>query len=328
MRGMERLADFTSRLEDRLAARALVAWTLAGHVSEGDRATRLTHFALSAGDRFTEMMRKAAVPGMGIESGEFGALAPLQQGFLAQVARTSVLARLVDAGALTAPLNRKTAQLATAPTSHWVAPGSVKPISVMGFLGVDLAPRKNESSIVVSNELARATDARSLDGLTAQLSAAVALGTDTALLDDAPGDAARPPGLLHDVPATPTGGDVQSDLGAVLDALGPAVAPVLVTSWARAATFAHLDLARLGLVVAITPAAAGKLIAIDAVGVAVADDGVRLATAKQGSITMDDGGSPPATTALNLFQANATALRAERYANWSARAGAVAWMAA
>jgi hypothetical protein len=56
---MERLADFTSSLESRLSARAFVAWTLAGHVSEGDRATRLTHFALSAGDRFTEMMRKA-----------------------------------------------------------------------------------------------------------------------------------------------------------------------------------------------------------------------------------------------------------------------------
>jgi hypothetical protein len=264
---------------------------------------------------------------MGIESGEFGALAPLQQGFLAQIAPTSVLAGLVMAGAMVAPLNRRTAALSSAPSSHWVAAGAVKPLSAMGFISVDLAPRKTESTVAVSNEVARTTDARTLDSLTTELADAVALGTDTALLDAAAGDASRPPGLLYGVAETPTGGgNVQDDLRAVVDALASATRTVLVTSAGRAMTFAHLDLAKLGIALTVTPAAAGKLIAINAVGVAVSDDGVRLSTAKQGSVVMDDGGSPPSTTVLNLFQANATALRAERFCNWAARAGAVAWM--
>jgi hypothetical protein len=323
----ERLSTFTSDLENHLSARAFVALALANHVCEGDRSLRLAHFSRCVPDRFVDLVRKSAQDAMGIgTNGEFGALAPLAAGFLAQVSRTSVLARLVTAGAMVAPLNRATAALATAPSSSWVAAGAVKPISAMGFLGVDLAPRKTESSIVISNELARATDARSLDGLTTQLAGAVALGVDSALLDATAGDNSRPAGLLNGVSETPSTGDMQADLGAVLDAIAPAVAPVLVMSWGRAARCAHLDLARLGITLVVTPAAAGQLIAIDALAVAVADDGLRLTTARQGSVTMDDGGSPPATTVLSLFQANATALRAERYVNWAARAGAVAWM--
>jgi hypothetical protein len=53
----------------------------------------------------------------------------------------------------------------------------------MAFDALDLAPRKVISTVVVSDELARAVAPSTLDGLTRSLASAVAGAVDTAALD-------------------------------------------------------------------------------------------------------------------------------------------------
>ena len=62
------------------------------------------------------------------------------------------------------------------------------------------------------------------------------------------------------------------------------------------------ELRDLGIQVLPSPAAAGLLVAVDAAGLLISDDDIRVDIARHASLLLDDGGTPAGTTTLNLFQ--------------------------
>ena len=69
-------------------------------------------------------------------------------------------------------------------------------------------------------------------------------------------------------------------------------------------------LCALGCGVLISPGGGERLVALDAVGIAIASADVRLLTSTQGDILLDDGSSPPTTTVVRLSQQGMVALMA------------------
>ena len=220
----------------------------------------------------------------------------------------------------------------TTPTATWVAEGALKPVTSMGFDAVGLVPRKVVSTIVVSNELARAVAPRTVDSLTRALASACAAAVDTAAFDPTLGATpGRPASLTNGATEVPATGEIAADVGNLLAAIseGAPTSPYLVTGWPPAAQMAAMleGLRALGCGVLISPGAGELLIAIDAAGVAIASEDVRLLTSTHGDVLLDDGSSPPATTTVRLFQQNLVALMAEHSINWTTQPNAVAWMA-
>jgi hypothetical protein len=165
-----------------------------------------------------------------------------------------------------------------------------------------------------SVEAARVLDLPTQDGVRQVLVAACARATDRALLDvltaGAPAGSATPAVLL----AAISGGQPS--------------APFLIGGYdalLRLAPGTLRDLGDLGIQILASPAAAGQLVALDASGLLISDDGVEVRTARHGSLLMDDGGSPEGTTVLNMWQSNFECVRAERYLRFALRDGAAAW---
>jgi hypothetical protein len=89
---------------------------------------------------------------------------------------------------------------------------------------------------------------------------------------------------------------------------------------------AQLDgLRSLGIGIVSTPAAAGKLIALDAAGLLVSDDGGSISVAQHADVLLDDGQGSPSTTVVSLWHKNLAALRSERFFKFAVRADAAAW---
>ena len=208
-----------------------------------------------------------------------------------------------------------------------------KPVTSMGFNAADLLPRKVQSQIVISTELARAVAPGTIDSLTRSLASACAAAIDLAAFDPASGaTAGRPASLTNGLTAVTGSGAIAEDVGALLAAIsdGAPTNPYLITGWGRAAEMCVMleSLLALGCGVVISPGVGTNLVAVDAAGLAISDDGARMVTSTHGDVLMDDGVGAPSTTTLRLFQSNLVALLVERSINWTKRANAVAWMAA
>ncbi|HXG90180.1 MAG TPA: hypothetical protein VNJ02_17775 [Vicinamibacterales bacterium] len=127
------------------------------------------------------------------------------------------------------------------------------------------------------------------------------------------------------------GADLQSTLGAVLGAVsgGAPSTPVVITSAAIASRLLALrDLAGLGVKVVIAPEAAGRLIVIDADGLAWVDGGGSVTLSEHGSAQLDDAPTHPATSAtvvIDFFSRNLVGIKAVRFTSWMRRADAVAF---
>jgi hypothetical protein len=327
---MNRLSDFTATLEHRLLTRTFVAAALAGWTSKGDPSVRRAHLERAVGARLADLiMTKAAVAPF-TTSDAPGAAQP-GAAFLAAVQRRSALGRLAEA--IRTGVNLTGRLTTTAPTATWVTEGAVKPVTAMAFAAADLSPRKVISTIAVSDELARAVAPETLDSVTGMLVSAVAGAIDTAAFDPTNDGSGGAPAALTDgaTEVTASGGDIQTDIGALLGAIsdGAPVAPYLVCGWVTAARLAHVlrDLQALGVGVLVTPGASPYLVAVDAAGVAIADAGVRLVAGTHADLLMSDGASPAGTVVLRLWQSNMVGLQAEQTIAWAVRPDAVAWLA-
>jgi hypothetical protein len=325
---MERLATYTRTIEDGLLARAFLAHGLAGYVAKADQSLRELHFQRCVGRSVADTLLKGAVTSLDTSTA-IGALRPSAAAFLGMVNRVSVLGRLAEA--LRVPPNTHGRLQATNPTAMWVEEGGRKPITSMGFNAMDLAPRKVVSGFAVSAEFTRAVEAPTLDSLTQSLTSAVAVGTDTAAFDPSnAGSAGTPASLTNGATEVASTGDLAGDIDALLAAIsdGAATAPYVIHTQ-RAARMATMvaGLREQGVRVLRWPNASDLLIAVDATGVAIAEDETRIVVGTQADLLMDDGSSPPSTTVLRLFQANMISVMAERSLNWTVRPGAVAWMA-
>ena len=101
----------------------------------------------------------------------------------------------------------------------------------------------------------------------------------------------------------------------MLAALGAPARPVLISDYATLLALPAgtvQDLLAMSVEVLPSPAATGRIVALDAGALAIADGGITLESARHASLVLDDGEDPPATALTSLWQRNLRGLRAER----------------
>jgi hypothetical protein len=271
---------------------------------------------------------KAAVAVMDVSSG-LAPTRPMMQALLAAVDRQSVLGQL---GAVKVPsVNASGVATTTSATAYWVGESIAKPVSAMAFAALSLTPRKVVAQVVLAEELMRlATE--SLNLVERSIVTADVSTLDTALLDPANAGTAnvKPPSLTNGLTTIPPLLDFQNQIGQALNAIsgGAPTRPTLVVSLQTALRLSALPTIANYVKVIVSPAAANKVIAIDADGIAFTDDGGKLDIGTP-DLQMDDAPTSPSTAStvmLSTWQRNLAAIRLERWISWAKRADAVAYL--
>ncbi len=321
-------------LQEREAAiLTLVAKHLLGHYSEDPK--MMHDFLVSRGvsPHVGRLVQKAVVPAGSTTDGTWaGPLAGASFGpILAAVDRQSVLGQL---NAQRVPASRSVGAAQTVGgTAYWVGQAQAKPLTALGFAAFSLPVRKLAADVAVSIELIRTASVSILRMLERACVTAVSTELDSALLDPANAGIVdiKPASLTNGLVAVVPAGDFDNQLGQVLAGIsgGAPTRPTLILSLQSALRLTALrDLAAMGVKVIVTPAAGNRLIAIDADGVAVSDDGGELRIGEP-SLVMDDAPPTPdvaATVHVSAFQRNLKVIRCERWTNWSRRGDAVAYL--
>jgi hypothetical protein len=244
------------------------------------------------------------------------ATAPLASAFLAGVDAQSILGRLAAAGAISIDLASHVKMLLGTVTAQVVDEGAPKPVGRLEFDLPGDAPSKITAEIVCSTEALRSLNLGALQGVRQALRSAVAARTDEYLISTLTTAAGSPESSAH--------------LGALLATIseGRPAAPVVIGGLAELLLLDSgvlRDLRDLNVTILQTPAAAGKLFAVDAAGLMVADSGAELTIARHATVLLDDGSSPMTTTPTDLWTRNLAALRCERWLRCVVRPGAVSY---
>lgn len=286
--------------------------------------------------RFEEYRTKAAVAiGTTTDPAWAGplAVAPLVEPLRLAVQASSLLARISGLRQVPflAPVPRQTASASFA----WVGQNAMKPVTKLSYDDVALGPTKLATIVILALELVK------LQGATAEAAMRDALITAAVgFMDDQfinPAVTAipnlRPASITNGVPATPSTGDLGSDVVAVVRALKAsrpgAARPTLIMSGA-----AHIELAMAtglpdNVAIVTSPAAGDNIIALDAAAVVYADGDFAINVTFEAAVQMDS--APPTTpdaasVLISLWQHNLAGYRVERQVNWSATPGSVAYV--
>jgi hypothetical protein len=169
-------------------------------------------------------------------------------------------------------------------------------VNQLGVNAANLQPDKLAVDLVVSDELVRQSSIDTLMWLERTGVSAVAKVWNNSLLDTVAGSAARPAGLLNGLTGlTPVPADLATAVGFVFSSIsgGAPERPVLLTDVQTAARLAPLNLGSVGITIIPTPAAAGRLIALDAEAVGYVDDGGRISIGTPDIEMRDDRKSSP-----------------------------------
>lgn len=302
-----RTLDVVQAFEQERRASALVAWAFCADTAISDNAMKA--FEARGFEDYAWRPRGKSVMSA---TDEAIALQPLRMAFVSEVERVSVTGQLV--GAVRVPLGAFARIQVGVIEAVPIGEGQVKPVARLDFDVAGGAPSKVIAQIIVSSEWTRAVDGPTQDAIRQQLVSACAARTDADFVT------AITTGL------SPVTGDVGDLLAAISQ--GAPAKPYIIGSYAELFTLAGKlrDLRDLGVGILATPASAGKLIAIDAAGLLIADGGAEVATARHATMTFSDGGSPAQDITVNLWQSNLTAIRAERWLKFATRAGAAAYL--
>jgi len=291
-----------------------------------------------------DVVKAATAPGTTTDATWGGPLAPitLADGFLALVRSASLIGRIPNLRKV--PFNVRTPVETTGGSFYWTAEGQPKPITRLGFAaGITLQATKSEGIVVVTRELAELVVAGTEAALRDELVNGLTAFTDHQFLDPAVAAVGgkNPASITNGVAPITASGNVDTDVAAALAALFTArpgatgavvlCAPAIASK--LAGTGKNLDVRIAGgtvhgAVLVPTDAALSNIIAIDPAGVLVADAGVRLDVSDHADVQLDD--APVATAAAvitSLWQTNQTGFKVERFLNYQAVAGAVAFVA-
>ncbi len=272
---------------------------------------------------------KAAVGAITTETAS--ALRRELQPFVDVVIQQTVLGKLRGATVDAPPFSTIPAVVET-PEVAWVGEGVAAPFARMGFTTVTTAPTKYVTLWATTKELFRFADARRRNLLIRVSTRTLSRAENLAFLGDDAGSSDRPAGILYNVAASGGGSplsladDLATLYAEVVD--GQAEKPVFVTSgrvalWLAATglqVFKDVKLADgtiAGAPLLISPAAANRLILLDAAELAATDDGLEIDSAEGVSIEMVDTPTVGATTLTSAFQANAVVLRFTRFVHWA-----------
>ena len=266
----------------------------------------------------------------------------LADAFVALVRTSSLLGRIP--GLVRTPFNVRVPMQTNAGTYYWVQENAPKPITKLAFSsGITLAATKAQGIVAVSRELALLTTPGTEPALQRALVTGLTAFTDTQLLDPAVGAApGRPASLTNGLTPVAATGTLDGDVAAVLAALfaqrpgatGAVLLATPATISKLAGTGKNPDAKVIGgtvqgVSILPTEGAGANLIAVDPAGVVVADAGVMVDVSKDAAVQLDD--APVGTAAAvvtSFFQTNLIGFRVERFVNWQAVAGAVAYVVA
>ncbi|MBN3758387.1 phage major capsid protein [Paraburkholderia sp. Tr-20389] len=219
------------------------------------------------------------------------------------------------------------------PVAQWIGEGEVKAASGASFEQLTIEPQKAAGLIVVTKEVIHLTTDAAEKSLTRSLQRAVAKITSGAAFAS-PSVAGAPASLLDGATEVAVTGDVQADMTALVAAFtGDIERAVLVMSSNTAMSLA-LQVAMVGgagtlgvkggvfcglPTVASADVPDGIVALVDAGQITYGDDGARLDTATQATVTIDG-------VMHNLWQENLVGFLAERSVAWQAASGAVAYL--
>ena len=320
---MDRLADLTRlhELDTRARGFTRVIRALAGNPGEIYHSTTgpLSSYAKAAA---------AAVA-----TSDASALQREAKPFLNVVERPTILGQL---GALSAPPYVSIPSPSADPVADWVSEAAPIPVQRITFTPATSGLHKFAFILPITLELARSVDDRALS-IIERLAGRVMRKSEDRLLLLRPIPAVagqQPAGLLFGV--TATGGGSPDSLAADLELLwtdveyGDADRPFYIGSKRGGQYLAGLHVDGVPLfpnagplggsihgVPFITSAAAGnKLILIDSSQLVVTDEGMLVDRSTEVSLQMDDAPSDGAQSLVSFFQANAVAMKFQRFLDW------------
>lgn len=241
---------------------------------------------------------------------------------------------LGDAAMRRVPLRTRLGVIVVGATAQSTSEGAPKPVTRVALSAEALDPVKASTILAVTDELVRMLDGAAMATLSRELRAAVTAATDSVFLGS----------LLLAAPSAPsagfTSGAVLADVRNLLNMVTPTATSRLYLvadpGTARAlATMAGADerpafpgvgplggeIANMPLLVSdqLAPDSdGGRLVLIDAAGIAGGYDTITLAASRAASLQLDDAPADGAHSATSLWQTNSRALRAERYFGFKA----------
>jgi hypothetical protein len=328
---MQTLADLTRTIEHDRSARSFLKYTKARCAAVLDG--RWQELETPEFEKFT----KTAVGAQ--NSTDNTALRRQPSAYLSIAERPTVLSRLQ--GTTAAPPFAALAGLrGRAPEPEWIGEGKSIPVSRLDFNTSRTEATKFAMIIAVSAELVRQTDDRSINMFEKVLTKAIRHGEDLLLLsDDAAVTDVQPEGLLHGVAGIAAGSpaDLGSDIYGLWTSVrdGEAISPYFVLSPRAAMYLAGLhddgtprfpDVGPKGGTIAgvpvlTSPAAAEKLILIDADQLVVSDEGAEFEISRNAAVQMDDAPTGNAVTGagvqmVSAFQTNFVFVKIVRHLHW------------
>jgi HK97 family phage major capsid protein len=298
------LADLSAQREVTGRVHAAIAFALGKGVHGGNVEGALTMLRRDpSAATYADALEKAAVSAFTTQGanagGPLAAMRAFAQAFLPLVRPRTFLGQLI--GTISAPLNvRMGAQLDTEGVADFVPESGPTPVAALSVETRSLPPTKLAIIAPFTKELARTSNPNALIVVQSDLVRRIALGTDIATLDPTRAAIAneRPASLTHEATEVTASGDLPLDIARLLAAIssGQAAAPHLAMSVTVALYLCTLrgsggerlfpDLGLVGgrifgVPVIVCSAGIGNLIvAVDASGIVLADEGVELDAVK------------------------------------------------
>ncbi|MGF6569705.1 hypothetical protein ABH945_001781 [Paraburkholderia sp. GAS333] len=298
-------------------------------VSKGDLSSARVYLAARHGPHSepAEFIARAIADTTVINNPQGLSLAGLGADFIGLVSKRSIIGAIAAATGFHRVLpNTATLSQTVGAAAAWVGEAQVIPVGEAGFALERMGPLKLAVLLPVSDEMMHATgeaaDAifnRDLANACADKASATFASADPGIED------VKPPGVFYGIDPTPSTGDAEGDLGALLDGFGGDLSrSCFVMEPATAAMLALGGVsdtlgAQGGFLAGIAAATsetvpAGVVGLVDSSRVAMLDLGVGLDVAKQALVEIDDGSGE--TKLVSLWQNNLQGIRAVEYLNW------------
>jgi len=276
---------------------------------------------------------KALVPAMLVDDAP-DARGP--QAYAALVRRRALLGRIP--GARPAPPLVRLNSVSDGTVATFITEGQPIPVSSLTFATpVMLRPSRVAGIVPFSDELLRSADPAALNIVSSDLTRALAVALDTALLDGQPAvTEGRAASILWGVSSTGGGSpaDIEADLVELVKTVraGEAESPAFIVSMTGALYLATLRASSgdrlfpdvtltggtvLGVPLLISPAAGAKLVLLDGALLVFADSGVEAERSSEAALQFSDAPTAGAANVVSLWQANTTALRTTQYVTWA-----------
>ena len=328
--------------------RAAASYLRAGANRSGRLTAEGAARQLFAGDTLTAVLiqRAAAVPATTTGPGWADALVGRSVFDAIQIATSVSAAATLIGQALHVDLTGVAAVVVpgriidAAHAGAWVAESAAIPVTMLNFSSVVLEPRKLAVIGVFTREMSESSNIENVVKQT--LGEASGLALDAAMFSNAPGDPARPPGLLNGIaPLTPAPAGPNAmalDLAALINALAAnsaGASPTIIAASAQAFAIKlsagpHFDIPVLSAPALATASPARTVIMIETSSLVVGFDPTpEFFVSKAGALHFEDATPSTATLASptrSMFQTDSLALKMIVRASWAMRAPHAAWL--